>query len=82
MTIYIILIPFQVCGSTLHWVLVLYKLGLWCCPGCTAVAAKTHIRIFCFISSVNSSLELQKHRLTSNSTTYLEHRSRRVCKPL
>jgi len=34
------LIPFQIWGSTLHWVLVLYKLwGSTCCPGCMAVAA-------------------------------------------
>ena len=34
------LIQFQIWGSTLHWVLVLYKLwGSTCCPGCMAVAA-------------------------------------------
>jgi len=34
------LIPFQIWGSTLHWVLVLYKLwGSTCCPGCMADAA-------------------------------------------
>jgi len=34
------LILFQILGSTLHWVLVLYKLwGSTCCPGCIAVAA-------------------------------------------